>query len=67
MLGTFDLPALDTLSPGYKFFDIHEDKIMLRPSEDQIIIPANENRRSNTTFSSYRIMRSPQPRPGGEV
>lgn len=57
VLSAFDLPAMDTLSPGYKLFDAHGvTELSLRA--DQVMV-------SEAALAPSSIMRSPQPRPGG--
>jgi len=60
MLGTFDLPALDTLSPGYKFFDVH-GAVSFPIRQDQAIVETGQY----STVSAAGDVRSPHPRPGG--
>ncbi len=50
-------PALDTLSPGYKLFDMH-GVTSLKVRNDQVIVG-----QENLTVPS--VLRSPQPRPTG--
>ncbi len=58
VLGPFDLPALDTLSPGYKLFDIH-GPVSLKVRQDQAIVGQEK------MPAVPAALRSPQPRPGG--
>jgi len=50
-------PVLDTLSPGYKFFDI-TNAAGLKVREDQVFV-------SEDALAMPSVMRSPQPRPRG--
>lgn len=57
ILGAFDPPRLDILSPGYKFFDSTEvASLKVRP--DQVIV-------SDSRLPLPTVIRSPHPRPGG--
>ena len=58
VLSAFDLPAMDTLSPGYKLFDGH-DVTRLTVRQDQVIVP------DASLPSVGPLIRSPQPRPAG--
>jgi len=61
VLSEFDLPALDALSPSYKFFDVHGPvKLSLR--QDQAIVSTQE---ALPVLAADAVVRSPQPRPGG--
>lgn len=60
-LGTFDLPALETLCPSYKFFDVH-GPVTLSLRQDQAIVSTQE---ALPKLAADAILRSPQPRPGG--
>lgn len=60
VLGEMDLPALDILSPGYKFFDV-QGQITLSTRKDQAIISTDGQFES----SQLRMTRSPHPRPTG--
>ena len=64
VLDAIDLPAFDTLSPGYKFFDIH-GPVGLSVRPDQAFIPAKQEGHGSPIPASGAIIRSPQPRPGG--
>jgi len=57
VLGMFSPPRLDTLSPGYKFFDSHE-VTSLRVRDDQAIVKPCE-------LPLPAVIRSPHPRPRG--
>jgi hypothetical protein len=61
MPGPLDLPALDTLSPGYKLFDVH-GPVRLSLRQDQAIVSAKSY---EPVLASNLTLRSPQPRPGG--
>lgn len=61
VLGTFDLPALDTLSPGYKFFDVH-GAAWYPVRLDQAIV---STQMAALTIPPNVAVRSPHPRPGG--
>lgn len=50
-------PALDTLSPGYKLFDMH-GVTSLKVREDQVIVGQED-------LSIPSVLRSPHPRPKG--
>jgi hypothetical protein len=51
------IPAMDTLAPGYKFFDSH-DAGRLATRAEQVIIPVAQ-------FDVPDVLRSAQPRPSG--
>ncbi|MBP6963389.1 MAG: hypothetical protein KBC96_03175 [Armatimonadetes bacterium] len=57
VLGAFDPPRLDILSPGYKFFD-STGAASLSVREDQTVA-------GETKLDVPGIIRSPHPRPGG--
>jgi len=59
-LNAFDLPAIDTLSPGYKFFDIH-DAASLHIRTDQAIATTGDFHIPDIKTA----LKSPQPRPRG--
>lgn len=61
VLGTFDLPTLDTLSPGYKFFDIN-GPVTLSVRPDQAIVSTQE---AVPALAPDTVVRSPHPRPAG--
>jgi len=60
-LGTFDLPAFETLCPSYKFFDVH-GPVTLSVRQDQAIVSTRE---AMPRLAADANVRSPQPRPGG--
>ena len=51
------IPAMDTLAPGYKFFDA-TGVVKLAVREDQVIV-------TQVSLEAPGNVRSPQPRPGG--
>lgn len=57
ILGAFDPPRLDILSPGYKFFDSTE-VASLKVRDDQAIL-------ADAKLPLPTAIRSPHPRPGG--
>lgn len=57
ILQAIDPPALDTLSPSYKLFDMH-DVASLGVRSDQVIVGQEK-------LSLPSVLRSPQPRPKG--
>lgn len=57
MLGAFDPPRLDILSPGYKFFD-STGVASLKVRDDQAIL-------ADVKLPLAQVIRSPHPRPGG--
>ncbi len=60
-VGTFDMPALETLCPSYKFFDVH-GPVTLSLRQDQAIVTTQE---AMPKLAADAAVRSPQPRPGG--
>lgn len=58
VLGPLDLPAMDTLSPGYKLFDVH-GAASLSMRQDQVMVA------SRAALPAGGVVRSPHPRPGG--
>jgi len=55
MIATAQPPELDTLSPGYKLFDVHQ-AASLAVRKDQAVVEA-------AALPMPRLLRSPQPRP----
>lgn len=61
VLSPMDIPTLDSLSPGYKLFDV-TGPVSLSVREDQTIV---SKQAALPTLSRNAVVRSPQPRPGG--
>ena len=64
VLGPLDLPALDTLSPGYKLFDV-TGPASLSVRQDQVVFTPRQVGPSSASVPLSAALRSPQPRPGG--
>ncbi len=60
VLSELDLPAMDILTPGYKFFDV-QGPITLAARKDQVII----SMASELDQTQLRMARSSHPRPNG--
>ena len=64
VLSQFDLPALDTLSPSYKLFDVH-GAASFPVRQDQVMFAPERVGPSSAGFALNAALRSPHPRPAG--